>query len=200
VIVEASFTSAYGFIAPGTRWAMVMQFWVPALMLFVGALVAFGARAGRWIMFVAVLCGLTFISLLAFNRQLVLYTAAERQFFAQLKAVVSSTGRRSTQPPHYYVIRMDATTVLFMRNYVLSDMYARTLLPPGVHYRVILRGKPAEGPFGLVFHPDGMKGISLDEPWVSYDRLSFLSWDGHGMLPIDNTPAAWRGYEVKWVK
>jgi hypothetical protein len=59
---------------------------------------------------------------------------------------------------------MDETTVLFMRNYVLSDMNARTLLPPGVHYRVILRGMPEEGPFGLEFQPNGMKGISLDEP------------------------------------
>jgi hypothetical protein len=63
MIVEASFTSAYGFIAPGTRWAMVMQFWVPAVILFIGTLVGLGAKPGGWIMFVAVLCGLSFISL-----------------------------------------------------------------------------------------------------------------------------------------
>ena len=183
VILESS----SNIFVPGTRWRMVMQFWVPlafclVLLCTLKVLKLAEPWRGRiWRIGIACGAGGAVVLALGFNRTQVLYTRAETGFFDALKAVVSSDRASGAPFPRYYLIRLDASMPYFIGPN-LETAYARTVLNSDVSFRTApLPPFPYEGP-GLVFQKDGL--AIGNAKLIPYDQVDVLAWNGQSLSRV----------------
>ena len=178
--------SSSNIFVPGTRWRMVMQFWVPLvfcllLLCTVKVLNLAEPWGGRiWRLGIACGAGGAVVLALGFNHTQVLYTRAETSFFDALGAVVSADRASGLPFPRYYLIRLDAGMPYFIGSN-LETAYARTVLDPDVKFRTTPPPPfPYEGP-GLVFQQEGVT-IGSAAP-IPYNQVGVLGWDGRSSKP-----------------
>lgn len=191
----------------GTRSRMLQEFFQPVLLtvviLTIGLLVQRRSRRlANW--GVAVLYGVTaggvLISAFYYNHQLVVATAAQRQFGEQLVALDQSDDRGDN-----YVVINDQEPATPWSSDALSDVYAQTLLHrSNVHLRFVQRRPPDDPGFNswwtIGFGPTTMTNVYAGGgPPQSYAAVRILRYDGKKLwYPAQVNRADVEGMLVDW--
>jgi hypothetical protein len=126
---------------PGTRWPMVMEFWSPLVfcVLMFSALSFAPARAWRpaWLTVTAGAAAVVMVLALGFNRTQVVFTRQERDFYAQLRALVEQDRATGARFPRRYMIRPEEPLYFVHGPGWLRGAYARTILGQDVELGLV---------------------------------------------------------------
>lgn len=193
--------STSGIFPPGSRWTMLLQFWLPLLTLSVLALlVSFlpGRLLRLWTWRVATGCFVagSIIITLAWNKQVIAMVAQERAFMVALEQFVKrDRAAKAEFPPHYLVkLELDAwgPPQDLSRNYT-KTMFGRREV---VTFRFLIDGPAPK----VAFLPEGVANPEfMPSGVVPYSRVDVVAWDGKRMTRLTNADqTVFEGLPVEW--
>jgi hypothetical protein len=197
VVLESTST----WFPPGTRWIMVLQFWLPLLLLSALALVVIFlpghvVRLWTWRFATAALAAGAILLTLAWNQVLVHVTAGERAFMTELERIVTEDKIAGAEFPRHYLVRLASG------GSVPSDWVSRayTKTEFGEFGLTTFRYLSTPSPFQVKFHPDHVENPESARPGTTpYSRVGILAWNG---TRLTRTPradrAAFDGLPVEW--
>jgi hypothetical protein len=118
-----------------------MEFWSPLVfcVLMFSALSFAPARAWRpaWLTVTAGAAAFVMVLALGFNRTQVVFTRQERDFYAQLRALVEQDRATGARFPRRYMIRPEEPLYFVHGPGWLRGAYARTILGPDVELGLV---------------------------------------------------------------
>jgi hypothetical protein len=177
--------------APGTRWPMLTQLWVPLLAVVIfsaplSRLRNLSARRNVFVALVAIYAGAICLIYAGMNTRQVAFSKSEREFFVALRRVVKEDQDARRAFPRHYVVHLSDPTIRVPPAGFTARSYADTVLRdlPTITYRYVSDSSP------ITRDGDTVGNVSMFYKEVPSARVELLEWDGKNFTrsPGDREP------------